>query len=203
VQHDRKSSGLHAIFLGVCFLVRAALLVQRSGPFNKNLKEKMMNLYPLDASLSLAEAGPKWLQQHGRMLKENTTRNYRAALGLLNKSFGDLCLRDIDVAQFRLYQQARGEVAGAYLINSGSEQASVPQGQVPNFENSAMQAEIDRRVALAMETRRAKFRTPERPLSRRLTRSRRLAMSGTRERLEARSGHLAPNVVSFPGPKRA
>jgi integrase len=77
-----------------------------------------MNLYPLNASLTLAEAGPKWLQQHGRMLKENTTRNYRAALGLLNKSFGDLCLRDIDVAQFRFYQQARGEVAGAYLINS-------------------------------------------------------------------------------------
>jgi integrase len=117
VQHDRKSSGFHAIFLGVCFLVRAAPLVQRSGPFNKDLKEKTMNLYPLDASLTLAEAGPKWLQQHGRMLKENTTRNYRYALGLLNKSFGDLRLREIDVAQFRSYQQTRGEAAGPYLIN--------------------------------------------------------------------------------------
>ncbi len=76
-----------------------------------------MNLFPLDAALTLAEAGPKWLQGHGRMLKENTTRNYRAALRLLNDSFGNLCLRDIDVAHFRSYQQARGEVAGAYLIN--------------------------------------------------------------------------------------
>jgi integrase len=76
-----------------------------------------MNLYPLDASLTLAEAGPKWLLEHSRLLKSNTTRNYQAALRLLNGSFGNLCLRDIDVAHFRSYQQARGEAAGGYLVN--------------------------------------------------------------------------------------
>jgi integrase len=76
-----------------------------------------MNLYPLDASLTLAEAGPKWLQEHSRLLKANTTRNYWAALKLLNASFGNLCLRDIDVGHLRRYQQERGEAAGPYLIN--------------------------------------------------------------------------------------
>jgi hypothetical protein len=84
-----------------------------------------------------------------------------------------------------------------------SEKASTPQGQVPSFENPAIQAEIDRRVALALETRRATFRTPERPLNRRLIRRRRPAMSGTREHLEASSRPSATNVVSFPGPRRA
>jgi hypothetical protein len=34
-----------------------------------------MQMYPLDASLTLAEAGPKWLLEHSRILKSNTTRN--------------------------------------------------------------------------------------------------------------------------------
>src|ERR1700733_156381 len=77
-----------------------------------------MNLYPLDASLTLAEAGPKWLQEHSRLLKANTTRNYWAALKLLNASFGNLSLKDIDVGHLRQYQQARGKAAGPYLINT-------------------------------------------------------------------------------------
>ena len=76
-----------------------------------------MSLFPLDASLTLAEAGPKWLDQHGRLLKSNTTRNYRAALKLLNACFGTVPLKDIDVGHFRQYQRTRGEVAGPYLIN--------------------------------------------------------------------------------------
>jgi hypothetical protein len=76
----------------------------------------------------------------------------------------------------------------------------MPQGQVPNL---AVQAEIDRQVAIALETRRARFRTPERPPNIRLIRRRRPAMSGTREHFEATSRPSAPNVVSFPGSKRA
>jgi hypothetical protein len=79
----------------------------------------------------------------------------------------------------------------------------MPQGHGLSFENPAIQAEIDRRVALAIEKRRAKFRTSERPLNRRLIRKRRLAMSGAREHLGASSRPSAANVVSFPGPKRA
>lgn len=76
-----------------------------------------MQTYPLDASLTLAEAGPKWLQEHSRLLKANTTRNYRASLKLLNVLIGNLRLKDIDVGHFRDYQRTRGEVAGHYLIN--------------------------------------------------------------------------------------
>ena len=34
-----------------------------------------MQMYPLDASLTLAEAGPKWLLEHSRILKSNTIRS--------------------------------------------------------------------------------------------------------------------------------
>jgi integrase len=52
------------------------------------------------------------------VLKANTTHNYWAALKVLKASFGTLRLKDIDVGHLRRYQQARGEAAGPYLINS-------------------------------------------------------------------------------------
>jgi integrase len=120
----------------------------------------------------------------------------------------DLCEQQAESEVPARKQQVQSEVRISVGLREKeeperSEQASIPQGQVPNFENPAMQAEIDRRVALALETRRGKFRTPEMPLNRRLTRRRRLAVSGTREHLEARSGTSAANVISFPGHKRA
>ena len=36
-----------------------------------------MQMYPLDASLTLAEAGPKWLLEQHPLLKPNTLRNYK------------------------------------------------------------------------------------------------------------------------------
>ena len=76
-----------------------------------------MQMYPLDASLTLAEAGPKWLLEHSRILKSNTIRNYNASLKPLNRFLGTICLKDIDVGHFRRYQEARGDVAGHYMIN--------------------------------------------------------------------------------------
>jgi hypothetical protein len=76
-----------------------------------------MNLFPLDASLTLAEAAPKWLQEHSRSLKPNTIHNYQGALKPLNASFGSLSLKEIDVSHFRRYQETRVERAGCYLIN--------------------------------------------------------------------------------------
>jgi integrase len=76
-----------------------------------------MQMYPLDASLTLAEAGPKWLLEHSRILKSNTIRNYNASLRILNRFLGTICLKDIDVGHFRRYQEVRGDVAGSYRIN--------------------------------------------------------------------------------------
>jgi integrase len=77
-----------------------------------------MNLYPLDASLTLAEAGPKWLQEHSRYIKPNTLRNYRAAIKLLTESLGNVLVKDIHIGHVRAYQAERGKKAGAYLLNS-------------------------------------------------------------------------------------
>ena len=72
-----------------------------------------MQMYPLDASLTLAEAGPKWLLEHSRILKSNTIRNYNASLKPLNRFLGTICLKDIEVGHFMRYQEARGDVAGS------------------------------------------------------------------------------------------
>jgi integrase len=77
-----------------------------------------MNLYPLDASLTLEQAAPKWLEEHSRYLKPNTIRNYRRAITLLNAFMGDLRLQEIDVSHFRRYQDIRKRRAVCcYLIN--------------------------------------------------------------------------------------
>ena len=77
-----------------------------------------MQMYPLDASLTLAEAGPKWLLEHSRILKSNTIRSYNASLKPLNRFLGTTCLKDIDVGHFRRYQEARRDAAGHYMINA-------------------------------------------------------------------------------------
>ena len=47
-----------------------------------------MQMYPLDASLTLAEAGPKWLEQHKRYIKPNTLKSYRGCIRLLTAFLG-------------------------------------------------------------------------------------------------------------------
>jgi integrase len=76
-----------------------------------------MQMYPLDASLTLAEAGPKWLEQHTRYIKPNTLRNYRACIKLLTAFIGDPLVKDIDIGHIRAYQTERSAKAGHYLIN--------------------------------------------------------------------------------------
>ena len=77
-----------------------------------------MQMYPLDASLTLAEAGPKWLEQHTRYIKPNTLRNYRACIKLLTAFIGDTPLKDIQIGHIRAYQTQRDKKAGCYLLNS-------------------------------------------------------------------------------------
>jgi hypothetical protein len=143
-----------------------------------------------------------------RRYSKQRMENKRGAMDAMCRTQIDLCEQQAESEVMARKQQVESEVRISLGLPEEeeperSDHPSIPQGQVANFENPAIQAEIDRRVALALEKRRGKFRNPERPLNRRLTRRRRLAMSGTREHLEASSGPSAPNVVSLPGPKRA
>lgn len=76
-----------------------------------------MNLFPLDASLTLAEAGPEWLEQHKRYIKPNTLRNYTASVGSLIANLGDVLVKDIHIGHIRAYQDERGKFVGAYQLN--------------------------------------------------------------------------------------
>jgi hypothetical protein len=76
-----------------------------------------MDLFPLDASLTLAEAGPKWLQEHQRYIKPNTLRNYTATLTVLRANLGDITVKDIHIGHIRAYQAERGKSVGAYQLN--------------------------------------------------------------------------------------
>jgi hypothetical protein len=71
-----------------------------------------MRPYPLDSTLTLVDACPKWLQEHSRYLKPHTIRGYTAALKSLTTSMGSLCLKEIDVSHIRTYQTERGSPAG-------------------------------------------------------------------------------------------
>src|ERR1700678_121676 len=77
-----------------------------------------MNLYPLDASLTLAEAGPKWLAGHQQYIQPNTLKGYRNSIRLLTASLGELLLKDVSIDHIRAYQAQRSNRAGSYLINS-------------------------------------------------------------------------------------
>jgi hypothetical protein len=82
-----------------------------------------------------------------------------------------------------------------------SKQTPTPQGLVPNIEHTSIQAEIDRRVALALEDSRGRSRTPSRPPPQETD-----SQETIRQYLQAGSppsSPAAPNVVSFPGPRRA
>jgi integrase len=69
----------------------------------------------------------------------------------------------------------------------------------PGVMHPDIQAEIDRRVVLALEGRRSTSRTPERPVRRRLIRRRRIAKTSTWESVGPIRRPSAPNVIPFPG----
>jgi hypothetical protein len=75
--------------------------------------------------------------------------------------------------------------------------------QSPDMTHPDIQAEIKRQVDLALQGRIGTSQSRERPVRRRLMSRRRVAMSSTREHVGASSRPSAPNVVSFPGPRRA
>ncbi len=83
------------------------------------------------------------------------------------------------------------------------EYTSMPQRQIPNIEHPSIQAEIDRRVALALGARRSTSRISERPLRRKLIRRRRLASNANGEHIGTIQRPSAPNVISFPGNRSA
>jgi integrase len=76
-----------------------------------------MDLFPLDASLTLAEAAPKWLEAHKRYIKPNTLKNYGASIRYLNTSLGDVVVEKIHIGHIRAYQAERGKSVGAYQLN--------------------------------------------------------------------------------------
>jgi site-specific recombinase XerD len=76
-----------------------------------------MRAYPLDASLTLAEAAPKWFEEHKRHIMPNTIRNYTVCLKRLTEFMGGTALEDIGITQIRAYQAERVKKAGSYVIN--------------------------------------------------------------------------------------
>lgn len=72
-----------------------------------------MQTYPLDASLTLAEAGPKWLAGHQQYIQPNTLKGYRNSIRLLTAAMGELTLKDISSDHIRTYQAQRSKKAGS------------------------------------------------------------------------------------------
>jgi hypothetical protein len=165
----------------------------------------------INNSIQLGERAKRLRQDHPkvnamkRRYSKQRMEKKRGAMDAMCRTQIDLCEQQAESEVQSRKQQLESEVRISLGLPEQkapelTEQVSMPEGRV---SSPAIQAEIDRRVALALETRRVKFRSPDRPLKRRLVRRRRLAMSGIREHLEASSRPSAPNVISFPGPKRA
>jgi integrase len=76
-----------------------------------------MRTYPLDASLTLADAAPKWLDQHSRYIRPNTIRGYTGSIKKLTEFMGGSVLADIHISQIRACQVERAKKAEHYLIN--------------------------------------------------------------------------------------
>jgi hypothetical protein len=75
-------------------------------------------LYPLDASLTLAESAPKWLAEHQHYIQPNTVKGYRNALEILIPSFPEIPVKSISIDHIRTYQKERNAKAGACMIIS-------------------------------------------------------------------------------------
>jgi integrase len=75
------------------------------------------SIYPLDSSLTLAVAAPKWLAAHQQYIQPNTLKNYRNSIRLLTASLGEMRLKDIRIDYIRAYQAQRSMKAGSHLVN--------------------------------------------------------------------------------------
>lgn len=76
-----------------------------------------MQTYPLDASLTLSEAAPKWLAGHQQFIQPNTLKNYHNTIRLLTSSLGEVLLKDMSIDHIRTYQAQRSKRGGSYLVN--------------------------------------------------------------------------------------
>jgi hypothetical protein len=122
----------------------------------------------------------------------------------------DLCEQQAESEVLVRAQQVVSEVRTSLglqekpvLAEAMAEVSSRPQTQIPNIEHPSIQAEIDRRVALALEERRGTSRASERLFRKKLIRRRQSAGSANREHVGPIRRPSAPNVVLFPGPRRA
>jgi integrase len=108
----------------------------------------------------------------------------RGAMDAMCRAQVDLCEQQAESKVLARKQQVESEVRTSLGL--------------PEKPALARAERIDRRVAMALEDRRSRSRTPGRPLRRRLIRRRRLDNIATPVLRPS-----APNVVSFPGPRRA
>jgi integrase len=131
----------------------------------------------------------------------------RGAMDAMCRTQIDLCEQQAESEVLARKQQIEFEVRTslglpdkpvlAEAIAEGVEQITTPQ--IPNIEHPSIQAEIDRRVALALENRRGASRVSERLLRKRLIRRRRSVSCSNGEHVAPIRRPSAPNVVSFPG----
>jgi integrase len=148
-----------------------------------------------------------------RRYSKQRMENKRGAMDAMCRTQVDLCEQQAELEVLAGKQQVESEVRTslgppekpgvAEARAQRCEQIPTPQGQVPNIEQPSIQAEIDRRVALALAERRGISRTSEKLLRKRLIRGRRSAGSANRQQVGVMRPPSAPNVVSFPGPRRA
>jgi hypothetical protein len=121
----------------------------------------------------------------------------RGAMDAMCRTQIDLCEQQAELEVLARKQQVESEVRTSLGLPEKAVHAPTSQGWIP-IAHPSIQAEIDRRVALALEDRHSRSRTPGRPLRRRLIRRRRLDNIATSVLRPS-----VPNVVMFPGPRRA
>jgi integrase len=81
--------------------------------------------------------------------------------------------------------------------------AQPAQRQVTDMSDPSIQAEIDRRVAMALESRFGTLREPETPVRRKRLMRRRRMIGGTRGRQNAGVCPSTPNLITFSPPRLA
>jgi hypothetical protein len=143
-----------------------------------------------------------------RRYSKQRMENKRGAMDAMCRKQIDLCEQHAEAEILARKQPVESDVRTQLGLPEMkalgcSEQTSMPHRQTPNLEHPSIQAEIDRRVALALEARRGTSRRPGRPLRRTLIRKRRLSDTVNSEHMGSSRRTSAANVVSFPGPRRA
>jgi integrase len=139
-----------------------------------------------------------------RRYSKQRMENKRGAMDAMCRKQIDLCEQQAEGEILARKQQVESEVRVPLGLPENKtpewpEQTSMPQLQIPNIEHPSIQAEIDRRVALALEARRGTARMPERLLRRRLIRRRRSASNANGEHMGPIQRPSTLNVISFPG----